>query len=119
MKFIITEKQYKKLINESLIPINKEEQILATLGFLYKNGSSLQNNLPSGYDPLQFMGYKKELYKHLQMIKDGGTPSPLSSRAQALYNTVNELMKYVLSDHDKMKEYIELGKTMRMNEFTA
>ena len=71
----------------------QQDFVKLNMGYLYKNGSKMLNDLPQGMDRFDFMTAKKELYGYLQNWRDTQKQptTKLSPEATALYNTIQRL----------------------------
>lgn len=116
MKFIITEKQYDRIIKEqSLLDTvtSVSDVYSAMLGYL----ASLDSSWVHDYGPkkVEMLNAKKEVMIYCENKRDDKPTKELSTpESKALFNTIAKLV----NESPNLEELINRGKTIKTNQFT-
>ena len=116
MKFIITEKQYDRIIKEqSLLDTvtSVSDVYSAMLGYL----DSLDSSWVDDYGPkkVEMLNAKKEVKIYWENKRDNKSTKELSTpESKALFNTIAKLV----NESPNLEELINQGKKIKTNQFT-
>jgi hypothetical protein len=117
-KFIITEEEKKRIrgLYEQTTPSNTyssdtSDLYSSILGYLVQHEDSIYND--ATIDSLNMMVAKKEVRHFCEAKRDNKPAKALSKPAQVLFDTIGKMVK----DSPNISDYIEIGRTVKSNDY--
>jgi hypothetical protein len=96
----------KNIISEETVG-NEQMLCTAIMGYLDKHGDDIMNDIFP--DKMAGLTAKKEVMVYCEFKRDNRPVKPLSKRAQALYNTVEKMVK----SSPNIMDYSNVGKNIK------